>query len=384
MVGGTVVVIGAGAIGLAVTRQLAVLGRRVVLVDGGEPGSGTTGTSFAWLNANGKSPDAYYELNLAGLDAYHRIAERGGGGDWLRLTGHLEWAATEEKRHELDDRSRRLRDRGYPVVTLSAHQAIRMEPDLRVPPTSDVCYFPEEGHVLTDRFVTGMVRQLSAMDVELVLGRPVVGFESRGDRIVAAVLSDGTRLAGATFVSCVGRRTEGLARLADSYVPMLKASQGSRALGILGYSSRVTTKLTHVVSSPRLNVRPGAEGHVVLQATDLDRHAVPDSIPTLDGAEARELLRRAADLLVGFDGASMESMRVGYRAIPADGLTVAGWAPAVEGLYILATHSGITLAVILGELAAREIASAVEEPLLGYFRPARFAEPVAQIDQPVH
>ena len=51
-----VVVVGAGVIGLAVALRLAERGERVVIVDAATPGAGTSGTSYAWLNANRKVP----------------------------------------------------------------------------------------------------------------------------------------------------------------------------------------------------------------------------------------------------------------------------------------------------------------------------------------
>jgi glycine/D-amino acid oxidase-like deaminating enzyme len=66
-------------------------------------------------------------------------------------------------------------------------------------------------------------------------------------------------------------------------------------------------------------------------------------------------------------------MRVGQRALPADGLTVAGPAGAAGRIYVVATHSGVTLAPLLGRLAADEIAAGELRDELAAFRPQRFA-----------
>jgi glycine/D-amino acid oxidase-like deaminating enzyme len=44
----------------------------------------------------------------------------------------------------------------------------------------------------------------------------------------------------------------------------------------------------------------------------------------------------------------------------------------VPGCYVIATHSGITLAPLLGELIAEEIVSGEMSDLLAPFRPDRF------------
>ncbi|MDT7635737.1 MAG: hypothetical protein QOC83_25, partial [Pseudonocardiales bacterium] len=77
-----VVVIGAGVIGLSVATELARRGASVTVVEQEAPGVGTSATSYAWVNANNKEPRDYYELNLAGLEAHHRLARDADGG-WL-------------------------------------------------------------------------------------------------------------------------------------------------------------------------------------------------------------------------------------------------------------------------------------------------------------
>jgi glycine/D-amino acid oxidase-like deaminating enzyme len=51
---------------------------------------------------------------------------------------------------------------------------------------------------------------------------------------------------------------------------------------------------------------------------------------------------------------------------------VVGWAPGADRLYVVVTHSGMTLSLLLGELAANEITTGAEQPILGPFRPDRF------------
>jgi glycine/D-amino acid oxidase-like deaminating enzyme len=47
--------------------------------------------------------------------------------------------------------------------------------------------------------------------------------------------------------------------------------------------------------------------------------------------------------------------------------------PGVDGLYVLVAHAAVTLAPILGEVAASEIAGRREHTMFGRFRPDRFS-----------
>ena len=58
MTGSEVVVIGGGMVGAAVAYRLTERGVRPTLVDAGEPGRGTSASSFAWLNSASKEPIA--------------------------------------------------------------------------------------------------------------------------------------------------------------------------------------------------------------------------------------------------------------------------------------------------------------------------------------
>ena len=65
---------------------------------------------------------------------------------------------------------------------------------------------------------------------------------------------------------------------------------------------------------------------------------------------------------------------VGWRPMPLDGYPVMGFAAEAPNLYLALTHSGVTLAPALSELAALEIGEgAGADAVLGAYRPGRFA-----------
>ena len=62
----------------------------------------------------------------------------------------------------------------------------------------------------------------------------------------------------------------------------------------------------------------------------------------------------------------------GPKPVPGDGEPVLGQLGDIGGLYVAFTHSGATLAIIVGELLAYEIMTGQLHPLLTPFRPERF------------
>src|SRR6266542_3030743 len=67
------------------------------------------------------------------------------------------------------------------------------------------------------------------------------------------------------------------------------------------------------------------------------------------------------------------------RSMPTDRLPILGRLPGLDGLYLAVTHSGVTLAPVLGPLVAEEIATGEQGRLLAPFRPGRFAERATRV-----
>ena len=124
--------------------------------------------------------------------------------------------------------------------------------------------------------------------------------------------------------------------------------------------------------SPKVNWAPRASGRAVLASAGADRAIARDRSPEVLGTIAGALLKRAADLSARFAEARIERTHIGLRALPMDRRPVCGWINSIDGLYVVVTHSGITLAPLLSRLVVEEILDGVEARLLRPFRPSRF------------
>jgi glycine/D-amino acid oxidase-like deaminating enzyme len=134
-------------------------------------------------------------------------------------------------------------------------------------------------------------------------------------------------------------------------------------------------RVERVLHAPRLSIRPHSGGRLVLHCHDVDEELVPgppDRAGQRRAAAQRVLARLESVLPAAGAGVAVENAYVGVRPMPVDGMSVLGWVPGVDSLYVAVTHSGLTLAPVLGEIAAREV---LGEPsaLAAAFRPERFA-----------
>ena len=78
-------------------------------------------------------------------------------------------------------------------------------------------------------------------------------------------------------------------------------------------------------------------------------------------------------LYPGLGAAAVESVRVGERPIPADGLPVLGRAVDVPNFHFAVSHSGATLSVHAGDLVAAEALGEDQGDALAAFRFERFS-----------
>jgi glycine/D-amino acid oxidase-like deaminating enzyme len=102
-------------------------------------------------------------------------------------------------------------------------------------------------------------------------------------------------------------------------------------------------------------------------------HAVDFPDDTLRTLHGRRILERIATYLPAARAAAFDYLTLGFRPMPVDGFPVVGALPGVSDVYVAVTHSGVTLAPILGQYASREILGEDLIDWLAPYRPARFA-----------
>jgi glycine/D-amino acid oxidase-like deaminating enzyme len=121
-----------------------------------------------------------------------------------------------------------------------------------------------------------------------------------------------------------------------------------------------------------MDVRPDGAGRLMIHKVSVDEtlSELKDLRP--DGAEATALLDSARKVLPALDSVGIEAVRTTMRPIPGDGFTCVGPMPQVAGYYAAVTHSGATLAPLLGRAIADEIVRGRLRDELEPFRPARF------------
>ena len=359
-----VAVIGAGIVGTSVAYRLSEDGADVVLIDGAEPGSGTTSTSFAWVNANNKLPRNYFELNVAGMHEHGRLRDEIGGG-WLHPTGNLIWAEDQES---LEDRVERLRSWSYAAEMLPASTinenfesgAIFPDPETRV------AHFPEESWVDAPAMTRTLVKAAVGNGIQARFGSAVRDIIVNGQGVTLQV-EDGDTIHADSVVNAAGAKGASLAEMIGRELPL------DVFPGLLVRVSVPGEPLRHLMHTPRINIRPDGSGYLLLHHDSIDER-LTNKFTGIEDPLCAELLERAQRVHPALEGAEIVEARFGMRPVPADGHSCVGAVSAIPGYYEAVTHSGVTLGPLVGRLLAREILTGEVDPLIAPFRPDRFQD----------
>ncbi len=365
-----ITVIGAGIVGSAIAFHLARRGAEVTLLDAVEPGMGASSHSFAWINAFGKEPRHYNELNRRSLDTWDRYARLLNADVGLRWGGQLTWTASDEDADWLRDNVAKLQSWGYIARLIDEAELSRLEPGLRPGPVSAAAVSENDGHVLGTKAAWVASRRVKELGGAVRPSAPALGFDLSGDRI-ASVQAESESVECDAVVLAAGVAATELAAMVNVSVPQYE-SPGvvvkTNPMPPLIESASVLYAPPISEDQPEIHVRQGTDGVVMIGEGSQESLARDDSQEHAD-----TLLARASHYLPALAPAKAMPVPVGYRPMPRDEMPILGFTQKVPNLYIALTHSGITLAPLIGEFAAMEILDGARVDLLDPFRLERFS-----------
>jgi glycine/D-amino acid oxidase-like deaminating enzyme len=373
-----IAVIGAGIIGACIATRLAEKNAQVLLLDKGEPGHGTTNATYAWVNANQKLPRAYYDLNVAAMEEYQRLAWRHAPAPWYHRDGNLIWFSDPAEMEALAERVTRLREWGYMAELLTAAEAIpALEPALRggdTIPDSQMAWFPQEAWVDTLAMTERLVAATRHAGGRVLTGpeREVIAIAREGDRVSAITLRGGPTLRVQAVVNAAGAAGAAIAAMVGRHLPM----QDSPGMIVRATLPDGVESLTRLNDRDIIAMRPDGPGRILI-ALDVD--VMPDlqGLPygplPLDHPLVGRVMTLAANAAPTVAVAQPTVALIVPRPMPADGYPSVGSVPAIPGYFEAITHSGVTLAPLIGRSLAAEILGQPPDPLFAPYRPDRFA-----------
>lgn len=354
-------VVGAGIVGASIAYHLARSGAPVTICEKERPAAGATSKSFAWINATfSKEPRTYYELNLAGMAAWRRLEDEVNGALRVLWGGSVEWYPPGGEADQFRADVRRHQGWGYAARAIDEPELRGLVPGLVPGPVAAAAFSEQEGAVDPVHAVRVLLARAERLGARLLYPSTVTGLDRVGGRVQGVRTAAGI-LDCDVLVLAAGTGTPALAALAGVRVP-LKDSPG-----VLAHSSPLPPRLERVVLAPGAHVVQRHDGRVV---TGSSFGGTPGT--EADAASGSALTGVAARFLPFLKDASLEAVSLGWRVLPEDELPIVGFPEGRGDVYIAAMHSGVTLAPLMGRLAATEILEGITVDLLTPYRLSRF------------
>jgi D-hydroxyproline dehydrogenase subunit beta len=374
-----VAVVGAGIVGAAVARELAVRGVAVTLLDRAGVAAGTTGRGEGNVLCSDKDAGPELELTRHGLDVYDEIDARLGAEARVMRKGALivhpaaaTWAA-EPARLE------RLRAAGVACELLDAAEVRALEPALDGP-LEGASRFPADLQVDATRIAGALAREAVQAGAELRTRCAVQRIAVAGGRVTGVHTSEGMVAAGAVVIAA-GAWSAELAAGAGLALPLEPRKGQLVRLRAPGAAPLIRHKV--VDGSYLLSVQSAdAELQVstvvettwdgdVLVGSSRERRGFDESV---DPAVSEAMVARAARLFGVVGRLERADAWAGLRPWLPDHLPAIGPSAAADGLWVATGHEGAGVA--LGPVTGRVLAQAFcGEPVLldlAPFAPDRF------------
>ena len=290
------------------------------------------------------------------MAAHHELERALGEALHMRWGGSLAW---ELEGDGLTSFAEECTARGYPVRIIGAEEFARLEPHVADVP-DQALLSESEGALNPVAATQALLQAASGRGARVLFGCEINGFRRNGGSLRGLRTSFG-EITADRVVLAAGTATAPLLETEGLHLPMDNRD------GLIVHTRPLKRVLEHLILSPEIHFRQETDGRIVI-GEDFSGRTV-DEDPNEMAERLLRLLKRRLPELSEFE---IGAVMVGTRPEPLDGYPAVGFMRDTDWLYVASMHSGITLAPIIGKLAAAEISGDDAAALLEPFRPTRF------------
>lgn len=356
-----VVIVGGGAIGLAIARRAALAGLRALVLERATPGAEASSAAAGMLSplAEASKPGPFLDLLLTARGLYPAFAaalrDETGADVGYSDAGTLYLSLREADDAELEHRLAWQRAAGLCVARLTAEEARELEPAVS-PAVRFALRFPGDHQVDSRALSAALWTAAERAGASVRLGAEAVALLRDGDLVTGVELADGERIAAGAVV-IAGGSWAGEMRGLPRALPIEPVHGQLLAL------HPHPPLFRHVVDSPRGYLVPRASGRIVVGATS-ERIGHRKAVTA---AGVRGLLDAAIEAAPALAAADLAETWSGLRPGTPDGRPILGRDPDLPNLLYATGHyrNGILLtpltadaitALVLGEAPEVELA----------------------------
>ncbi len=376
-------VVGGGIVGASIALHLAQAGANVTLFEKIGPSRGATQNSFGFLNIFDLNKH-YQALRLQSVLAYRDLDTPLQLG--ITWGGYINWANDHVEGGSVRALGATLDGTAYAVRMLTAKDFLAISPAIAPGPIAAAFFSPLAGHVDPVWVTYRLLDAAKSHGAKTLFPCEVFGLDFRHGKLIGITTAEG-KFPIDRLIVAAGVDSPHLLSMAGFDLQLRHSP------GILAHSVPIPELTKIVYDGPGgMEFKQMANGRIVgtdsLEVPDIPAHSeirqhrmdFPDA--ALRAAHGARILGRISTVLPGAGGAMLDELTLGFRPMPIDGFPVVGPLPSAPDVYVAVTHSGVTLAPILGRHVSQEVLTDSRVDSLAPYRPTRFAgaSPVGAID----
>lgn len=327
------VIVGGGVIGNSIAYHLSEQQKEgILLIEKDYPLSGTSGSTQAWVWVHTKTPSWYGEFSMYSAELYPYLEKKIGDFEFHRTGGLSPFFRESDREH-----AKRLAESqakvGIEVQVLSRDEVLAMEPALS-PEVAGATFSRIDGNVNPLRLVEMYMRAAKKNGVEYEYYNHVNALEKKEGHYL--ISSNNRQVKAKNLVLATGVWSKEVGRLLGIHIPVHPVR------GQILITEPLAPLLHYTISG----LRQTHNGEVLIGYSK--EEAGFDRRSTLDIVQATA--KMSVQYVPSLAKANVVRSFSGIRCMPDDEFPILGTVPGYEGLYIAATHSGITLSPLIGTL----------------------------------
>ena len=300
------IIVGGGIVGCASAYYLTKAGRKVALIERATIGSGTTGNSFAWVNATSKvSDEKYHRLNALGHAMHAQLAVEFGEetlgmipSGALMVVSRSDDAGYAAAREQ----ARLLSEYDYPVAWIGTRELRALEPHVAFPDDAEAIYSMSDPYLDAPRFARFMADEVRKAGGTVIENCLAGDLQATDEGVVTGIMTDDGLIEARNVLVTTGPDTPETLSAITGYDAYASRFPMHRVPGLLVTTPstaphRMVRHVLYMSIDAEFHVQTAPGGGLKIGSDETDGLIAEDQSPeNLKNAAAR-LLNGTADLL---------------------------------------------------------------------------------------
>lgn len=360
-------IVGFGIVGAMIAETLSDYIDDITIINKNNDKKSASYHSFAWINAFDKSPDYYNKLNLDSMHLWHELYNKNlVSDDEIKFGGDLRLYKNSKSIDYLHKLINSETNHGKEFLDIKKIKDI--ESNLILDNFNFAIQSKYDGWVETDILINRIKKKLIAKKNIKFINAEVKNVISINNNVKYLELDDNnkTKIFSEMYLFAAGFQTSKIASMMNIFLPQIISP------GIV-ISTKPTTKVLNKYSSlnlitendiPHIHFRQNYDNEIIcgIGSQDESQFINPNEFAVKLHDELSKYLKHK---IVYSD------YKYGLRVMPKDGLPIIGLYEN-SNVYIVMTHSGVTLAPILAKIIKTEIVDKEHVSEIDFYRIKRF------------